>query len=172
MEYKYRVKVIPKQKKDFIVISWHGVNEKFKTPLELKMKLLSTLSEHLPPTSEIDLFEVGYMEGRRQTKRWIISGNDIAEMYKTAPNDHEILWRDGKDVTRVDRKRKAVDDNDTSDGRTASKRASIFHEEVETLTQELKSIHGEKYSYAQYKIWARMIINGQHRDKETSLTSQ
>ncbi len=52
-EYIYREKVIPKQKKDFRVISWHGVNNMFKTPIELKMKLLSTLSEHLRPVSEL-----------------------------------------------------------------------------------------------------------------------
>ena len=161
------MKVIPKLKKDFIVISWHGVNEKFKTPVELKTKLISTLSEYLPPNSEIDTFEVGYLEGRRQTKKWIVSEKDISEMYENAPNyDGEIiLWCDGKDVSR---KRKV---DDASSENPASKRSSLstssHHEdEIEDLTQELSTIHGDKYNYAQYKLWARMIVNQQHRDKD------
>ncbi len=48
------------------------------------MKLMSTLGEHLPPVSEIDSFEVGYLEGRRQIKRWIVSDADVVEMYNNA----------------------------------------------------------------------------------------
>ncbi len=167
-EYKYRVKVIPKQKKDFRVISWHGVNEMFKSPIELKKKLLSTLSEHLPSSSEIDSFELGYLEGRRQTKRWIISEKDLFEMYENAPSDDReiLLWCDGKDVSR---KRKGTDDDAAE--KPAPKRSgftSSAHEnDIEALTEELTSIHGDKYSYAQYKLWARMIINKQHKDKDT-----
>ena len=148
-----------------MTISYDAVNS-----VELKMKLLSTLSEHLPPISEIDSFEVGYMEGRRQTKRWIISEDDISEMYENAPNDdcEILLWCDGKDVSRIDRKRKG---SDISVDKTAPKRSSptssSHEQEVEALSQELNSIHGEKYTYAQYKLWARMILNQQHRDKET-----
>lgn len=43
---------------------------------------------------------------------------------------------------------------------------SSHEEEVEDLTQELSSAHGNKYSYAQYKLWARMIINKQHSDRD------
>jgi hypothetical protein len=64
------------------------------------MKLLSSLSEYVPPISEIDSFELGYLEGRRQTKRWIVSDSDIIEMYNNAPNNEQEvqLWCDGRDV--------------------------------------------------------------------------
>ena len=159
------MKVIPKLKKDFRIISWHGVSEKFDSLIQLKLKLLGNLGEHLPPVSEIDLFEVGYLEGRRQTKRWIVSDADIIEMYTNAPNEeHEILlWCDGKDVSR---KRKPA--NDAINEEPAAKRSSNSHEEaIEEIAQELEGIHGEKYVYRQYKLWARMIENKQHKDKNT-----
>lgn len=156
------MKVIPKVKKDFKIISWRGVSEKFKSLLELKMRLFSTLTDHLPPESEVYSFEVGYLEGRKQTKRWIISDKDITEMYEN--EDEEILlWCDGKDVTR---KRKHPDDA-SPESAVTSKRSNGSHEShIEDLTQELSSIHGDKFNYAQYKLWARMIVNKQHINKD------
>ena len=159
------MKVIPKLKKDYRVISWHGVNEKFDSPVRLKMKLMSTSGEHLPPVSEIDSFEVGYLEGRRQIKRWIVSDADVIEMYNNAPNDEQeiLLWCDGKGVSR---KRGCV--NDASTEEPVTKRSNNSHEEtVEEMAQESEGMHGEKYTYRQYKLWGRMIVNKDHTDKMT-----
>ena len=155
------MKVIPKIKKDFRVISWHGVKEKFDSLLQLKLKLMGSLGEHLPPVSEIDVFEVGYLEGRRQTKR----DTDLVEMYTNAPNEeHEILlWCDGKDVSR---KRKCT--SYSSNEEPAAKRSNNSHEEaIEEVAHELEGIHGDKFVYRQYKLWGRMIVNKQHKDKNT-----
>lgn len=153
------MKVIPNVKKEYRIISWHGVSERFKTLVELKMKLLTTLTDYLPPCSELESFEVGYLEGRKQTKRWIISEEDIYEMYENE-GEEICLWCDGKDVSR---KRKKTDE--ASLEVTASKRSNNSHEnEIEELTQELSGIHDDKFSYAQYKLWARMIVNKQHTD--------
>ncbi len=159
-EYRYRVKVIPSVKKDYRIISWHGVNEKFKSLPELKRKLLSTLDDYLPPPS-VDSFEVGYLEGRKQTKRWMISEQDILEMYENE-GDEIILWCDGKNVTG---KRKNSDDVNPEE--PASKHCRGSHEnQIEDMAKELGSIHSDKFSYSQYKVWARMIINKQHTDKD------
>jgi len=75
--------------------------------------------------------------------------------------DNEIyIWCDGKDVTR---KRKQSED--ASPEATASKRFCSHESNVEELAQDLAGIHGDKFNYAQYKLWARMIINKQHTDK-------
>ena len=158
------MKVIPKIKKDGSE-SFHGMGLRkslIRSLLQLKLKLMGSLGEHLPPVSEIDVFEVGYLEGRRQTKRWIVSDTDLVEMYTNAPNEeHEILlWCDGKDVSR---KRKC-----TSYEEPAAKRSKNSHEEaIEEVTHELEGIHGDKYVYRQYKLWGRMIVNKQHKDKNT-----
>ena len=73
------------------------------------------------------------------------------------------MWCDGKDESR---KRK-VDDASTEN--PASKHSSLSnssHHEIEDLTQELSTIHSDKYNHVQYKLWARMIVNQQHRDKD------
>ena len=131
------------------------------------MTLLHSLGEYLPSSSEIDSFEVGYMEGRRQIKRWIVSDEDVEDMYYNAPNDEReiLLWCDGKDVSR---KRKCMDERIAENclPKCSNVVNSSHEEEVEDLTQELSSAHGNKYSYAQYKLWARMIINKQHSDRD------
>lgn len=155
--------MIPKQKKDFIIISWHGVNEKFKSVANLKLKLFETLSEHLPPATEMSAFEVGYLEGRRQIKRWIVADDDVTDMYDNAPSDENeiLLWCDGKDVSH---KRKCLSDSNEA---PAPKRSNPTHEDaIESLAHELEVLHGEKYNYSQYKLWARMMVNKQHRDKK------
>lgn len=141
------------------------MSEKFKCLLDLKKKLLSSFSEYLPPSSEIDSFEVGYLEGRKQTKRWMISEKDITEMYESE-GDEITLWCDGRDVTR---KRKDLEDS--SSQVPASKHAKTSHHEslVEELAQELSTLHGDKFNfmYGHYKIWARMIVTKQYTDKNT-----
>ena len=48
-----------------------------------------------------------------------------------------------------------------------SKRAEK-EKEVEDITLELKSLHGKNnYSEPQYRLWARMMINGLHSRKQT-----
>ena len=142
------MKIIPKQK-DFIVVSWHGVKDKLKTHIELKMKLLSSIHEYLLPSCEIDSFEVGYMEGRRQTKRWIVSTKDMEDMYKNAPNDdlEILLWCDGKAVSR---KRKCDQEPraDTPLPKLSNLANSSHKEDIKDLIQELSSAHGDKYTYA------------------------
>ena len=123
------------------------------------MKLLTSLSDYLPPCSEIDSFEIGYLEGRKQVKRWIISEKDITEMYENE-GEEITLWCDGKDI----RKRKNLDG--VNPEVTANKCSKNLHEShIEELSQELTSIHGDKFNYAQYKLWARMMANKQHTDK-------
>ena len=36
------------------------------------------------------------------------------------------------------------------------------------MTTELNAIHGDQYSYPQYKLWARLITCGQHAYKENA----
>ena len=71
----------PQAKIYFSIIDWHGVTERFKTPLQLKLKLISTLEQYVPPASSIETFSVGYFCGRPQAKKWIVSSDDLDAMY-------------------------------------------------------------------------------------------
>ena len=51
--------------------------------------------------------------------------------------------------------KKSKDNDETSSWR-------LHHEdEVDKLTMELMKLHGDKYTYPAYKVWARMIKNSQ-----------
>ena len=167
--YKYRVRIInPKAKKEFITIDWHGVTEKFETVLQLKQKLINTLSAHVPPLSAIDTFNVGYFHGRPQTKSWMVAAEDMQAMYASARDKDILLWCDGKELS-TGRKRKNLS-RDEEDMPNSSKRSTSFaaeEEELEKYISELQEIHGDKYDYGEYKIWARMIKNRQWKDKDT-----
>lgn len=167
--YKYRVRIInPKAKKEYITIDWHSVTEKFETVCQLKQKLIDTLSSHVPPLSAIDSFNVGYLHGRPQTKSWMVAEEDLQAMYAGARDKDILLWCDGKDVS-TGRKRKNLS-RDEEDMPSSSKHSTNYtseEEELEKYVSELQEIHGDKYDYGEYKIWARMIKNRQWKDKDT-----
>ena len=80
-QYKYRVKIInPQVKEEFSINDWHGVTERFKTPLQLKLKLISTLEQYVPPASSIETFSVGCFCGCPQAKKWTVSSDDLDAM--------------------------------------------------------------------------------------------
>ena len=81
-------------KEEFSIIDWHGVTERFKTPSELKLKLISTLEQYVPPASSIETFSVGYFSGCPQAKKWIVSNDDLDAMY--LGGTEILLWCDGK----------------------------------------------------------------------------
>ena len=73
-------------------------------------------------------------------------------MYHTSSMDF-FLWCDGCSDDSRKRQREASP--------TASKCATK-EAEVDNVCTELKELHKEKYSEPQYRLWARMIVNGVH----------
>ena len=69
------------------------------------------------------------------------------------------LWCDG--ACKVTPSRKFKQPND--DCPTASKRAE--KESEVDITINLKSLHGDKYTEPQFRLWAKMIINGLHSSR-------
>jgi len=166
-QYNYLVCIIsPEQKTKFITKVWHDVHERFLSTLQLKQKLISTFQEKLPPLSEL---ECGYFEKRATGKRWI-DDKDLDAMYKGFNvNDEITVWCEGKpssdDSGKISgRKRKAEEADNAEESGSASKRTAR-EMEIDKTTQELREIHGlEKWTLPQYRLWARMKVNGQHDD--------
>jgi len=67
-----------------------------------------------------------------------------------------FLWCDGCDDSRKRQK---------DESPTPSKRA-CKETEVDGVCNELKELHSKKYSEPQYRLWARMIVNGIHASKD------
>ena len=161
-----------KNKKDCQTVDLHGVTKIFSTALELKCQLVESLDKLVPPASKIDLFQVGYLYGRPQKKRSIISSEDLEAMYMSGkPNGEILLWCSKRDTDESDSheagtsgSRKKRTNSSTSDIPQTKKAAR--ESKLEELTDELKKIHEDKYSYAQLKMWARMIESQQWNSKE------
>lgn len=175
-QYKYRVKVInPKNKKDYKWLALHGVTTQFLTPLHLKQQLVESLGDYVPARSEIDSFNVGYLQKPSQAKQWIVSGQDLESMY--AHSGEEIsLWCDHRvedpPISTGSKRSSDTRSTRTDDAPPKKNHRSTNYAEredkIEEMATELEGKHGDKYSYPQYKLWARLITCGQHGDKENA----
>jgi len=113
---------------------------------------MDELEDEVPATTR---FSVGYYEGKQSTKKWIVTQEDLDAMYCTVNKDI-FLWCDGCDDSRKRQK---------DESPTLSKRA-CKETEVDGVCNELKELHSKKYSEPQYRLWARMIVNGIHASKD------
>ena len=69
-EVSYRVKIInPHLKKDAIIRDLRKFNGRFKTIIDLKVRLMDEFGDQIPPSTT---FGVGYFAGRVSAKYWII----------------------------------------------------------------------------------------------------
>ena len=124
---------------------------------------MEEFEDKVPPTTR---FSVGYFVGRQSTKKWLVTQDDLTAMYVETMRSGKTdlcLWCDGYEESEMQRKRK----RDSPDG-FPSKR-SEKESSIDEIVLELKEIHSDKHSYSdpQYRLWARMIINGIHSSKET-----
>lgn len=103
-------------------------------------------------------FNVGYFEGQRHSKMWIITDEDLTTMYEKYPSGEILLWCDGAsdetEVTVNKRKRDAV--------QMASSKHQEREEEVDELFKELKDKHKDKYDLPKLRLWARMMASNLH----------
>ena len=160
----------------------HDVNKRFTTPKELKQQLVESLGERVPPESAIDTFEIGYLVKPSQTKQWIVSAKDLELMYAQSSGEDISLWCDkrleAEDTNLVmQRKRSSTADIPSAKRQSPTaaapgKKQSNYaqrEDEIESLASELEEKHGDQYSFPQYKLWARLIKNWQHSDKDLPL---
>ena len=137
--YSYRVKLInPARKKDSIIRELRKFHGRFKSVMELKIRLMEELEEHMPETTK---FSLGYIEGRQSTKRWICCEDDLRAMYTayaSCPNKEIMLWCDSRDGDEELPKSKKCKTSDTT-----SKREETEQRVVE-IAEELKEMHEDK----------------------------
>lgn len=156
----YRVKILnPHRKRDIIVRDMRKFNGRFKSIIEMKVKLLDEFQEHIPP---IMTFDVGYFSGRPSAKHWIYTEDDLKMMYKNCNNYDIMLWCDGRSVgSETSKKKKKLD--------TFVSKREEKEQRVEELSKELQELNSENLDLneVQYRLWARMISTGIHSSKET-----
>ena len=160
-KYKYKVKFInPKEKSDFVLLTWHQVSSRFESIAELKLKLMDDFQEFVSSTSN---FQVGFIEGR-STQQWMVAREDLNTMYASANDDEITLWCDKKvDPLEATQGRKRKN-TDTEDGAPASKisKADEREQELLQIVDQLASKHSEGYTVPQLRLWAKYIQSKRH----------
>ena len=82
-----------------VVRELYNYHDKFDSVDAIQQKLKEEFSEHIARGLN---FSIGYFEGRHQTKRWLISRQDVEKMYEKLQGKPEIfLWSDGKDDSKT-----------------------------------------------------------------------
>ena len=159
--YSYKVKIInPHKKSEVIVRQLNKFTSKFESVLDIRLKLIDECSEHVPNTVD---YNVGFYEGSKQTKVWIVTDADLQTMYRKHPNGGNVtLWSDGKqsNTTSPSSTNKRKRDSETPTARDEKE------SEVETIFKELEENHHGRYDTSRLRLWSRMIVAGIHHDYE------
>ena len=158
--YTYKVKIINPNKKSVSIVRYlHNVTSKFESVSGLRVRLMDEFEEHVPSTAT---FDVGYFEGKQQSKIWLVTSEDLKKLYELHPKGGEVLlWCDGAS-------------EGTTEGRSLTKRnkeaesavlkRSQQETEVESVYKELKERHQDSWDTPRLKLWARCIVSGIHDD--------
>ena len=114
----------------------------------------------------------GYFE-KRTAKRWIENDKDLDAMYRGFNEKDEItLWCEGKqnheDSGKKSGKKRKSDEAESAEEHGNAPKRTARETEIDKITQERREIHGlDKWTLPQYRLWARMKVNGQHDDLDT-----
>lgn len=161
-EITYRVKIInPHLKKDTIVRDMRKFKSRFKSLIDMKVRLIDEFEEQIPPSTT---FSIGYFAGRSSAKHWIYTEEDLKMMYVTCSSTDIMLWCDGRSDTIETPKSKRQKTGDVFLSKREEK-----EKQVEQLAEELKELNESKLDLTevQYRLWARMISTGIHSSKDT-----
>ena len=157
-KYKYKVTILNSEKKGKKAITrqLHRFDAKFRSVTDLKVHLMEELKDEVPSTTHYD---VGYYE-KRSSKCWLVTTEDLAEMYSGLKTDEVLLWCDAEvsDDKRSDGRRKK------RDGGTSSR---LDEEDVDEHYKTLTEKHGDSFSVPQKRLWARTLHCGTHDSYDT-----
>ena len=96
-DHTYRVK-INTNKSDFIIHTLHHFKGKCESILAMKLTLMESFPDDVPTTSD---FQVGYLEGKQSSKRWLVCPEDLESMYSS-------VWPGSEISVGCDARQKAV----------------------------------------------------------------
>lgn len=162
--YVYKAKIFNKKsnkKKKFTVQQFHHFNDRLSSLSHLREVLANEFGNNVP--DEDDLYNMGYFEGRYQTKRWLECEEDLQRMYKIFSLGCEIfLWCDGRAISESD----VHNSQETSKKKSQQSKRQAREEELDVISKTLKEKHGDTYTAPQLHLWARMIISKSHDDMD------
>ena len=138
----------------------HNVHCKFDSVLVLRAKLVEIFGYQIPNNLT---FDVGYYEGSQHSKMWLCSKDDLEAMYSKYPRGEITLWcyNNCEDDVVCNGKRKKEDCCSVSSKRQKRE------DSVDIEFEKLKARHGSSYDSLKLRLWARMIVQGVHKDYDS-----
>lgn len=154
--------VNPKKKSDFLVRTWHDEHLQFKSPAELKIKLIDAFPNEVSTNSN---FQVGYFEPPANTKRWIMDKRDLLVMYHTFNSGSKInLWCEGRAASIGEeempkrKKKKVAESEQFGEETDDADKEDVF----QALKKKHPLIEGPKL-----RLWAKLIRDGRYDDYDS-----
>ena len=86
----FTVQVNPNKWSATIVRYLHNYTHKFESINGLRVQLMDHFQEQVPTTAT---FDVGYFEGKPQSKLWLVTSEDLDKFYEVYPNGGEVPLR-------------------------------------------------------------------------------
>ena len=147
-----------------------------KLPTHCQFTSIEDLQHQLSSLVGISVEKIGYIQpghGLRGKQQWLVSNDDLKEMYQCYKNRRDILlWCHGqsdiKSTSPLQPRKRGSNDASTSEGKPPSKRTSSSIacaekiKDVEDIVKQLEEKHGPKYSVEQFNAWAHMINLKKH----------
>lgn len=160
VRYTYKVKIINPSKKSASIVRYlHNVSSKFESVNGLRVRLMDEFQDQVPKTAT---FDVGYFEGKQQSKIWLVTSKDLEKLYDVYPKGGEVhLWCDGVCETGVESCRST---KRSKEAESAGTKRSQQEGEVESIYKELKEKHQDSWDTPRLQLWARCIVSGIHDD--------
>lgn len=116
----------------------------------MKLKLMEEMDTLVPQSLD---FQLGYYSGKQSKKHWLINDADLKDMYHAHDSRQSVfLWCDRADKQIITAKRTKTLPSQVP---SAKSQKVDTDEELEETVERIRAIHGDKYSYSQYRIWAR-----------------
>ena len=125
----------------------------------MKLKLMEEMDTLIPQSLD---FQSGYYSGKQSKKHWLINDADLKDMYHAHDSRQSVfLWCDRADEQISTAKRTKTLPSQVP---SAKSRKVDTDEELEETVERIRAIHGHKYSYSQYRIWARLVLSGMFKN--------
>lgn len=155
-KFTYKVKIVnPNKRNDFVIRHLNHCTTKLPSVAALRVQLSGEFKDQVPTT---DSFNVGYFDGNQQSKVLLVTDNDLDTMYRRFGNGGLVtLWCDGRSTGGTKRKR---------DEESAVRRREQDEDE-NSYYRTLIDKHKDKCTTPQYRLWAKMQVNGLHDDLDT-----
>ena len=159
----FSIKIASAKKKSEYAVQTLHLNGRFLSLDALKQGVLSKCEDRISMESGFGYIEPGH--GVNGKKRWLMSDDDVQEMYSIHDDKKEILlWSYAADTT----KRPHSPDN-SEESSSVPKRSKYDKQvdklrEVDEIEDKIRSKNEGKYTEEQIRMWAHLI----HMKKHTS----